>query len=206
MTECVKCGHLNQEGIENCERCSWPFNHAGWKKSSFKIQRVTIDTNCINVKRLVTDINTLEKWAKDGRITIQRSDIFLDELRKADLRNPDAVARIEKAKLIPTQPSPWILGVSGHSELGANTYLGGPDMETTINGILFPKSKNLTRSQTNDIQHLRLHIQTGGDIFVTRNPKDFIEHGKQQALMNKGIWVFSPRELVVLLEELYGWK
>jgi hypothetical protein len=41
---------------------------------------------------------------------------------------------------------------------------------------------------------------------VTLNAKDFIRGGKQAALQQSGIWVFAPRELVELLQRLYGWS
>ena len=62
--------------------------------------------------------------------------------------------------------------------------------------ILFPTSQHLTPNQEKDIEHLQYHVHTGGDLFVTRNPKDFIYRGKQEALWSIGIWVFTPEEVV----------
>jgi len=71
---------------------------------------------------------------------------------------------------------------------------------------MFPTTSVLTANQKYDIEHLRLHVLTGGDVFVTRNTRDFVAHGKQPGLARLGIWVFTPGELVIFLRELYGWR
>ncbi len=70
---------------------------------------------------------------------------------------------------------------------------------------MFPTTKVLNSNQEYDIEHLRSHVLTGGDIFVTRDPKDFIVRGKKEALSSLGIWVFEPKSAVEFISDLYGW-
>ena len=72
-------------------------------------------------------------------------------------------------------------------------------------GLRPPPASPLTDNQSHDVEHLRLHVRTGGDVFVTHNRNDFITRGRQEELRSHGIWVMSPSELVGLLTELCGW-
>jgi hypothetical protein len=65
-----------------------------------------------------------------------------------------------------------------------------------LHRLLFPSTRKLTKNQEKDIEHLQYHVHTGGGLFVTRNPRDFIRRGKQAALSSIGIWVFTPEEVV----------
>ena len=91
------------------------------------------------------------------------------------------------------------------SRLGIDTVLAGPDMTEPIEETLIPTTDGLTSNQQADVDHLRSHVLTGGDVFVTRNPRDFIVRGKQGVLAKMGIWVFMPEELVRHLQGMYGW-
>lgn len=112
-------------------------------------------------------------------------------------------ARVAKARLLAPHPELFTLG---SSPLGGPDVLAGPDLPGDLQQILFPTARPLTKNQYYDVEHLRLHVRTGGDIFVTRNPNDFITRGRQETLRSFGIWVLSPNELVGLLTELYGWQ
>ena len=94
----------------------------------------------------------------------------------------------------------------GRSALGGPDVLAGPDLPGELRQILFPTASPLTENQRNDVEHLRLHVRTGGDVFVTLNPNDFITRGRHEMLRSFGIWVLSPGELVGLLKESYGWQ
>jgi hypothetical protein len=110
-------------------------------------------------------------------------------------------ARIAKAKSLGTQPGVFTLG---SSVLGGGDVLAGEDLGDELKRLLFPTADPLTQNQTNDIEHLRAHIRTGGDIFVTLD-SDFIAHGRQDALRSIGVWVLRPAEATMLLKEVYGW-
>jgi len=194
MVECPKCGHKNSDEISACIDCSWPFASESWKTTKYRVERVTVDTSCINAKQLDPDLNRIEEWAKKGRLILQRSDVLLYELRGAK--------RIAKANQLGKHPPVWKLGFS---HLGVDTNLAGPDMKEALREILFPTTSIVTENQEHDIEHLRSHVITGGDVFVTRNPEDFIVRGKQSQLSQLGIWVFTPAELVTFLGEIYEW-
>lgn len=112
-------------------------------------------------------------------------------------------ARVAKARSLAPHPGVFILD---HSTLGGPDVLAGPDLPGALQQILFPTANPLTENQRYDVEHLRLHVRTGGDVFVTRNPNDFITRGRQEMLRSFGIWVLAPPELVGLLTELYGWR
>jgi hypothetical protein len=195
MGECVKCGSRNIVGAASCPQCTWPFSRDAWRTSKLQIRRVTLDTGCINAKRRDPDLNKLEGWAAKGLLELQRSDAMLSEL--------SGEARLEKARSLPPHPGLFTLG---SSVLGGPDVLAGPDLPDELQEILFPTAKPLTESQRHDVDHLRLHVRTGGDVFVTRNPNDFINRGRQEMLRSFGVWVLSPNELVGLLIEIYAWQ
>ncbi len=112
-------------------------------------------------------------------------------------------ARVTKARSLAPHPGLFTLG---HSALDGPDVLAGPDLPAELQQILFPTANPLTENQRNDVKHLRLHVRTGGDVFVTLNPNDFITRGRHEMLRSFGIWVLSPSDLVRMLTELYGWR
>jgi len=195
MTECVKCGHNSTAGDTACRKCTWPFSPNAWKSTTQRIRRVTLDTGCVNAKGEDPSLNALERWAADGLLHLQRADVLLKELK--------GIQRVAKAKTLEPHPNLFILG---SSTLGSKDVLAGPDRLQELQRILFPNVRSLTQNQLYDIEHLRLHVLTGGDIFITHNPNDFITRGRQENLMSLGIWVLTPANLVSLLRALYGWS
>lgn len=194
MIECVACGYQNPIGVSACIQCTWPFTVDAWAATKrFRIERITIDTNCVNAKHEDDALNTLEKWEKEGKLILQRSDTFLKELKGP----PE---RISKGMSFKQQPSLFTLDVSN---LDGDDVLAGPDTQNDLRFILFPTTQNLNNNQANDIEHLRQHVMTGGHAFITKNTNDFIKNGKKEKLWNLGIWVFEPIELIELLRKLY---
>jgi hypothetical protein len=153
-----------------------------------KVRRLTLDTGCVNVKGLDPYLNQLEKWQGQGLIDLQRARPFLEELKGPP-------ARIEKGEAIEPHPPTWRLGFSALGEGPAVLAAAMPDRDH-LRTLLFPTSHPLTTRQENDIRHLQYHVHTGGDLFVTRNPNDFIRRGKQESLWSIGIWAFTPEEVV----------
>ena len=195
MPECVKCGHRNTTDSPACAECTWPFTRDAWEASKLRIHRITLDTGCVNAKGRNLDLNTLEHWAAVGQLELQRSDAMLTEIT--------GHARVAKAQSLPPHPGLFTLGRSG---LGGPDVLAGPDLSEELQRILFPTANPLTENQRSDVEHLRLHVRTGGDAFVTLNPNDFITRGRQETLRSFGVWVLSPGDMVDLLVELYGWQ
>jgi hypothetical protein len=190
---CVKCGGGNGPDAVACITCRWPFTLTAWSAFGRPPRRITLDTGCINVKQQDQELNRLELWGQQGRLTLQRSEAMLSEMR--------GEARVSKAERMAPHPGLFTLGVS---TLDGPDVLAGPDMGDHLPAVLFPTSATLTSTQAHDVEHLRLHIQTGGDIFVTLNPNDFITRGRQQKLRSFGVWVMSPVEVVELLLS-FGW-
>jgi hypothetical protein len=60
---------------------------------------------------------------------------------------------------------PGLLTV-GVSAYGGPDVLAGPDLGSEIEDIHFPTAYLLTTNQSHDVEHLRLHVRTGGDVFV----------------------------------------
>jgi len=195
MIECVKCGTGISAGSPNCSKCTWPFSVEGWSATSFKIRRVTLDTGCINAKGLNSSLATLERWASQGLFELQRSDAMLEEISGA--------RRVTKAKAMAPHPGLFILG---SSILNGPDVLAGPDLETELQELLFPTAHPMTKNQMFDVEHLRLHVRRGSDVFVTLNRNDYITRGRQEKLRSCGIWVMEPQETVDLLGSLYGWS
>src|SRR5438034_7831769 len=115
--DCVRCGHRNVQDVEACHDCGWPFTLGAWQGSRFLLRRLSLDTNCVNALQKVPDLNVLEHWANLGRIVLERSDAFLDELK--------GMLRRQKAETIAAHQLVWRLGIVGASELGVNTFLAG---------------------------------------------------------------------------------
>lgn len=192
MSECVKCGWANAEGARICSDCAWPFSRAAWDETRCRIRRLTFDTGCINAKGKHPALNALERRAQKGLPEIQRSDAMLTELTGQD--------RVAKAQAMAEQPDLFTLDQSCR---GGDDVLAGPDLSIELRETLFPSSRfgTLTKNQEHDVQHLSLHVRTGGDVFVTLNRNDFITKGRQETLMAMGVWVMEPQEVLELLEE-----
>lgn len=176
--ECLRCDARVGEH-PSCPACTWPYTPEGWQHTRFKIARLTFDTSCVNEHRRDEALNTLEAWAAEGRVRIERSPTLLEELR--------GPSRIQKAERIDPQPQIFRLG---ESVLDGPDVLAGPLLDPLEwAGILFPTTaaNRLTVQQQNDVAHLQHHVRTGGDCFVTRNPRDFIDGGKQATLAARGI-------------------
>jgi hypothetical protein len=197
MRECVKCGRYLSPDLNACPFCTWPLSIDAWLTTErFRIKRITVDTNCVNSKQKDEYLNTLERWENEGRLTLQRSNVFLEELKGPEQRTT-------KGQSIQAHPGLFTLDIS---VLDGGDVLAGPDLEEPLQQILFPTTKNRNKNQNYDVEHLRQHIRTGGDVFLTMNTSDFIKHGKQAMLSRLGIWVFTPQELVELLRRLYGYN
>ncbi len=192
--ECVRCGCKNAHGATACRDCGWPFTLEQWADFERPPYRISLDTGCINARAQNDDLNRLERWAREGKLVLQRSDAMLAELK--------GEARVSKAATLPPHPGLFTLGVS---RLGGPDVLAGPDMKDELETILFPTASTLTANQRYDVEHLRAHVRTGGDVFVTLNPNDFVVRGRQERLRSVGIWVMSPDELIGLLKSAFRW-
>lgn len=196
--ECVKCGWNNPFDSAACGRCQWPLTLEEWQGHPPTLKRITIDTCCINERQQVDDLNLIEHWAEEGKFVIERASAMLDELTGLQL---------EKAQAIEQHRAGWVFGLS---RMGIDTYLSGPDLKPELTRTLFPTTASLSPNQSKDVEHLRSHVLSGPDAFITNNPKDFIRHTKhdrrkQEEFRRFGIWVFTPAEFVHLCRAAYRW-
>lgn len=93
----------------NCSACTWPYSPEGWAFTTRKVRRITLDTGCVNAKRSDEHLNLIEAWQAQGLIELQRSKVFLEELKGW---------RVEKGASIRAHPPPWWFGPLG----------GGPEV------------------------------------------------------------------------------
>lgn len=175
--ECVRCGGKNAPGAAACKDCRWPFTIEAWGEFDRAPYRITLDTSCINVKRQNQDLNALEAWADQGKLVLQRSDAMLNEV-KGD-------SRVSKAESMSPHPGLFTLGVS---RLDGPDVLACPDLEAELEAVLFPTSATLTPNQRHDVEHLRQHVRSGGDVFVTLNPNDFITRCRASSTWSRSAW------------------
>lgn len=194
MIKCIKCGTSKSEPSNVCPACTWPTSYKGWDLTKLKVKRITFDVCCVNSLEKDEALNIIEKWSKQGLVEVQKAHVFMGELK--------GEKRIKKGCKISNHPNVAILG---NVTLGGLDVLGGPDMKDEIREMLFPTTKEPTKKQINDVQHLREHVETGGDIFVTFD-NHFIKNGKQESLRQFGIWVFKPKETVEFLKKCYSWQ
>jgi len=123
---------------------------------------ITIDTNCINVREAVRDLNQLEKWHSLGLIEIVKTDVMDTELRGG--------ARLEKSSRLKEDLG---VGVVDHSRLG-HFVVGGEGVDYPLDElrkILFPNFDKLTEKSRKraikDAMHLATHHMRKRDFFVT---------------------------------------
>lgn len=194
MIKCIKCGASKSESSDICPACTWPTSYRGWELTKLKVKRITFDVCCVNALEKDDELNIIEKWSKQGLVEVQKAHVFMDELR--------GEKRIKKGQRLHNHPN---IAIFGNTTFGGLDVLGGPDMKEEIREMLFPTTKELNQRQKNDAQHLREHVETGGDLFVTFDGH-FIKHGKQKSLRQFGIWVFKPKKAVAFLNRYYGWQ
>jgi hypothetical protein len=191
-----KCGCGGVFGDTNCPACSWPCHPDGWTHNRRSLERITLDTSCVNAKRANPDLNQLEAWHDAGHIRIQRAPAFLEELK-------GPLQRIAKGESIEPHPPLFGFGVPGAFTLDGPGVLAGPLFSIDdLRALLLPTTsmEALTIKQRRDLEHLQQHIRTGGRLFVTLDKDDFIQHGRREKLYRIGVWVFTPAEAVAHLK------
>jgi hypothetical protein len=192
LAQCIRCGARRGPDDVNCSQCTWPFHPDGWPRTTRRIRRVTSDTSCVNAKQQNDDLNQLERWERSGWLHLQRADALLNELR--------GEARIAKASTMAPHPDVFVLGASS---LGGDNVLAGELLDPAfLARLMFPTTSALLPNHQHDIDHLRQHVRTGGDAFVTLDG-DFLDE-RRRSLQQIGIWTFRPEQLVAHLRAGYG--
>jgi len=160
--------------------------------------RVTIDTNCINVREAHTFMNQLEKLAQRGLIEITTTfalgaDLTFDKSKYGE-------ARRAKASRLPTARSGFMIG---RSTIGGPDVVGGPDVYAHVDpiseiiapGITWEAIDNKTQR---DILHLSAHLTYSWDIFLTED-KGILKYASE--LDTLGIRAMTPE---IALQQLEG--
>ncbi len=57
-------------------------NQSGAKKKVTRVLIITIDTNCINAKQEIKELNQLEEFAEKGQVQIVKTDVLDTEFIK----------------------------------------------------------------------------------------------------------------------------
>lgn len=194
-SKCIHCG-VGKVGPDNCSACSWPYSENGWSNFRLGLRRITIDTNCVNVKQALLPLNLLEKWAEEGKIEIQKSSPF-------SIETQGNTKREAKEKSVASHPELFMLGSDCFD---GSAVLAGPDLREEIQAVLFPSVTCLSIGQKRDVQHLAEHVRTGGHLFVTIDTSDFISGNKEKKLRSLGIWAVTPEKAVELFDLVYDWE
>lgn len=174
---------------------------------------ITIDTNLINTKNKLPEVNILENYYTNGLIKIVATDRLLQETENDH-------KRYLKANLYDNISEPFTVG---YSRIGYAYISSGerkPSFEELAK-ILFPRIKpiNLTKNQSNDVMHLVSHVHSDSDYFVTNNIWDFIHEKRTNENRNKnyldkkrirlhmiGIEICTPKEMIDKLNDIINFK
>jgi hypothetical protein len=160
------------------------------------VLKITIDTNRINARKQLDEMNKLEQLRDQGRVEIVGTQRLLDEIRLHPVQ-PQASNKVRSMRNV---SEPFVLG---HSALGS-AYLAAasrPEFDE-IAEVLFPEKAPdcLSSNEANDVMHLLGHCHSDSDCFVTDNQKDFIKSGKRELLHERfGIIVMTDAEVIKLL-------
>lgn len=164
--------------------------------------RVTIDTNCLNAYgRAPPSVGVIERWAAEGKIERRGTERLLHEARYGEKARA-------KARAMPNVGEPMVLDVS-FFDSGAYLPEKAEPSFAQIASILFPGMdvSALAQNEVNDVMHLLAHHDSGGDIFVTGDVKDFIAAPRRDLLRERwGIFVMTPDEAVAHLRALHQWS
>ncbi len=167
-------------------------------KKATRILNITIDTNCINVKQAIKELNQLEAFDKKGVVKIVKTDVMDTEF--LDDKGNDADKRKAKAAKLPEDIG---IAVFGHSRFD---HMKFASEETTkeqneIIEIVFQKpATQLTKQQRRDTMHLHTHLINHSDIFVTTDCKHI--WGKRVELKDRfGIVVAKPAECIQYIKK-----
>lgn len=173
-----------------------------------EILKITIDSNLINLRHSIKEMNKIEELHEKGKIQIVGAQRLYDEMKEY---NADA---FDKARTYENISEPFTIGFSA---IGS-AYIAGEDnipSFKTFASILFPNQNidSLSENQTNDIMHIIAHAHSDSKIFLTNNAKDFIDakrtnnnrgqelkNYKKQQFRDIHITVMTPSEFLKYYE------
>jgi len=142
-------------------------NQSGAKKKVARVLIITIDTNCINAKQEIKELNQLEEFAEKGQVQIVKTDVLDTEFIKYEGKKGEK-SKVKAAEI----PEDIGIGVLAHSRLD-HTKLASEEEAKQFNEIvelLFDKPlyKLTNHSRlVRDAMHLHTHLIHQRDIFVS---------------------------------------
>lgn len=169
-----------------------------WLQDSGMTLRVTIDTNCINVKQAHFCMNQIEDIARRGKIKLTTTFAISEDLDFDKTQFSEA--RRTKALRLPMARSGFMIG---HSMVGGPDVIGGPNVYEHVDSIaeIIVPATNWEDIHTNsqrDILHLAGHLTYGWELFVTED-KGILKHALKLAEL--GVEVLTPQETLQYLKD-----
>lgn len=140
---------------------------------------VAIDTNVINSRQQIEEMNELEKWDNEGLVEIVIPGSLSGEIKNY---RPEAWNKIGKYRKV------FGPGFYDNQILYGTMIFGSPEPEySELRSIIFPKKTTLGQNDQRDIIHLIACIRNNVDYFVTDEEAIFENRDKIRAKFNINI-------------------
>ena len=144
----------------------------------------TVDTNCVNARQKLPEMNRLEQWAENELILLQTTEIAQSEMLAGN-----NAQRIEKAYTF----------IFSMSEITKNQEL---ETIAQIESVIFPSGAN-NQNQRNDVEIVFNSLKYGAPLITNdggskTQPGGIL--GNKSALATLGVEVLSPQEAVIKVE------
>ena len=164
------------------------------------VLRLTLDLNCINLRKTVPALNELERLAEQGIVQLAATpamllDLERDQSRHAEQRREKALLLHETIHNRPTTTSP-----PGSSEKTLEDPVTRDTVERGLQHwlqVLFPSGRP-NEKMVDDILHVLIHRAWKRDIFVTMD-NDLLSRRDQ--LKTLGVIVCKPDEALQLVRD-----
>jgi hypothetical protein len=159
--------------------------------------RLTLDTNCINLRQGLAAMNALESLAASGKIKLVTASAMIDDL--AFDKSRLAQARLDKANRLLEARGAFMVG---HSHVGGYDVLGGPSIYEHVDRIAEALRdgqswERLDGNSQRDVLHLAAHLANDFEVFVTRDGAILDSAVRLRAL---GLLVLSPEDALAFVE------
>jgi hypothetical protein len=152
------------------------------------ILHITIDTNLINARQKLPEMNVLEDMHKRGSIEIVKTDAMDTEMLEGYRKGLEKSQQYREIQGY---------GVFGHSRFDHSVYGSVEDggLTQSIVMALFPgkSCSELSDNDIRDVMHIQAHVTHKGDYFIT---EDKIILAAADSLVRLDVRVRTPKELL----------
>lgn len=172
---------------------------------------VTLDTGCVNLYGRPPHgpwLNTLERWAKEGRILLVRAPTMWVEISKHKSGKYKERAASKIAATFRRLGTPFTLRLQqGGNPQNVREFrnIVPTELFRAVFEVIHP-DKDFDRERSTkhglDAEHVTYHVLAGADYFVTIDG-DIL--GKRDKLADEEVDVFLPEECVKKLAAEHGW-